>query len=63
MADDKPDPDDEKLAGIFARGLEIYEERKAEKDAKDQAAKDAAKSNDGSGDKPPAKGWRERLLG
>lgn len=60
MADNPPD-DDERLAKAFAKGLEIYEAGKAERDAKAQVEKEKENPSDDSN--PPRKSLAERLLG
>jgi hypothetical protein len=56
------DPTEEdKLATAFAKGLELYENSKAERDAKANAS---TEGNAGDNDTPPAKrSIAERLLG
>lgn len=55
--------EDERMARIIARGFDIHEEAKAERDAKAQAAKDKEPKPNDNGDKPPARSFRDRLLG
>jgi hypothetical protein len=60
MAEPTAEERRKELADAFADGLDIYETRKAERDAAANAAKGG---KDGDGDKQPPKSFTERLLG
>jgi hypothetical protein len=61
MAEPTAEERRKELADAFADGLDIYETRKAERDAKANAEK-GGKDDGGTDDKPPAKSFVERLL-